>query len=100
MTNDPRRVSRGFKPSEALKTNISYADIARPNMQPRTGSTLLSDASSSSDPRLSHKFTVIDNAIRDINTKLDTLFKLMQENAESNKAFRELVQVLIARLPK
>jgi len=101
ITNDPRRASRGFIPAEALRTNISYADIARPkHMQARNSSTLQSDASSPSDPRLSHKFTAIDNAIRDINSKLDTLFKLMQENAESNKAFRELVQVLIARLPK
>jgi len=69
-------------------------------MQARTGSTLQSDASSPSDPRISQKFIAIDNAIRDINTKLDTILKLMQENAESNKAFRELVQVLIARLPK
>lgn len=66
-------------------------------MQARTGSTLQIVASSPSDPKIRQKFTAIDSAISVINTKLDTLFKLMQEN-ESNKTFKEVVQV--ARLPK
>lgn len=107
MTNNiatlkpPQRSSSGYIPAEALRTNISYADIARRNTtQSRARATVQAEVIPTSDNSLNNKFMTLDNSIRAINTRMDELFKLIHETVEANKAFRELVQVLITRIPK
>lgn len=59
-----------------------------------------SELDSPQDLDLGNKFRALESAIRDINSRMDKMFKLIDETVESNKAFRELVQILISRTSK
>ena len=67
---------------------------------PTKRATVQAEVIPTSDNSLNNKFMTLDNSIRAINTRMDELFKLIHETVEANKAFRELVQVLITRIPK
>nr|P21331.1 RecName: Full=Nucleic-acid-binding protein from mobile element jockey; AltName: Full=ORF1 [Drosophila funebris]AAA28648.1 ORF1; putative [Drosophila funebris] len=95
--------ARGFIPAEAVRGNMSYADIVRPKgSQFRATATINSQHESNPlhDLGSGNKFLTLEKSIREINGRMDQLFKLVQETVEANKAFRELVQVLISRMPK
>lgn len=91
--------SQGFIPGDAIRSTISYADIARPKapeLESYVTQHQQGDVHSPEDLGLGKKFQSLENAIRDINSRMDKMFKLVEENVESNKAFREQVQVLIS----
>ena len=83
-----------FISQAAVKSGITYADMVRPRRvehqrQINQGQTWSAAAEDNT------KFTSIEKAIRDLNNRMDQVFKFMEETRETNRLLRVLVDKLI-----
>jgi len=51
----------------------------------------------SDNQHFNEQFNKLERAILDINTRMDRMFKLIEDTLESGKAFRELVQKILLK---
>jgi len=83
----------------ATRDGVSYADMARNSLPNNISAAARQTVAHvpEVDRNPNRNLSTLEKAIFDINARLDQLFKLVMETIESNKAFRDLVQVLISR---
>jgi len=84
-----------------VRSGFSYADMTRSRGEKYINVNTMQDSSrlvdGVEDQLLSSKFKILEKAINDLNSRMDQMFKLIQDTMEANKAFRDLVQKFISK---